>query len=42
LVWTKRSLRSAMPPIATEFTRHEESSRSANSGREQMQQNAGT
>ena len=29
LVWTKRSLRSAMPPIATEFTRHDESSRSA-------------
>jgi hypothetical protein len=25
LVWTKRSLRSAMPPIATEFTRHDES-----------------
>jgi hypothetical protein len=24
LVWTKRSLRSAMPPIATEFTRHDE------------------
>jgi hypothetical protein len=31
-VWTKRSLRSAMPPIATEFTRHDESSRSANCG----------
>jgi hypothetical protein len=29
LVWTKRSLGSAMPPIATEFTRHDESSRSA-------------
>jgi hypothetical protein len=27
----KRSLRSAMPPIATEFTRHDESSPSANS-----------
>jgi hypothetical protein len=32
LVWTKRSLRSAMPPIATEFTRHDESSRRATSG----------
>src|ERR1700730_12552738 len=32
LVWTKRSLRSAMPPIATKFTRHDESSRSATSG----------
>jgi hypothetical protein len=31
LVWTKRSLRSAMPPIATEFTRHDESSPSATS-----------
>jgi hypothetical protein len=30
LVWTKRSLRSAMPSIATEFMRHDESSRSAN------------
>ena len=26
----KRSLRSAMPPIATEFTRHDESTRCAN------------
>jgi hypothetical protein len=29
LVWTKRSLRSAMPPIATEFTRYDESTRCA-------------
>src|ERR1700738_2656463 len=37
LVWTKRSLRSAMPPIATEFTRHDESSLRATSGCEQSQ-----
>ena len=38
LVWTKRSLRSAMPPIATEFTRHDELSGTAISRREQVRQ----
>jgi hypothetical protein len=38
LVWTKRSLRSAMPPIATEFTRHDESTRCATLRLEHVQQ----
>src|ERR1700730_3716230 len=41
LAWTKRSLRSAMPPIATEFTRHDESSRSAPSGLTQCSKEGG-
>ena len=42
LVWTKRSLRSAMPPIATEFTRHDESSRSAITGLMQCSKEPGS